>query len=79
MTELADRIVVAGPDGTDTLIGVEHLRFAVADPGPQPTPPGPEPAPPGPSDYVSGLFDTVYYLTRYADVSAAESQRARPL
>ncbi len=71
VTELADRIVVAGPDGTDTLTGIEHLRFAVADPGPQPTPPGPEPAPPGPPDYISGLFDTVYYLTHYADVSAA--------
>ena len=70
VTELADRIVVAGPDGTDTLIGIEHLRFAVADPGPRPTP-DPQPAPPGPPGYISGLFDTVYYLTHYADVSAA--------
>jgi hypothetical protein len=48
------KILVAGPDGTDTLTSVEHLRFTdttlnVVDDG-------------------NALFDTLYYFSRNADV-----------
>jgi hypothetical protein len=54
LTDLGNRITVAGPDGTDTLISIEHLRFAdgtinAADDG-------------------NPLFDTLYYLNNNPDV-----------
>ncbi len=63
ITDLGDRLVVSGPDGTDVLYNFEHLRFADSAPAP-----GPGPAP---ADYVSGLFDTSYYLAHNPDVAAA--------
>jgi len=54
LIELHDRVVVSGPDGTDTLKNIEHFKFAdgtvhVADDG-------------------NPLFDTLYYLSRNPDV-----------
>jgi serralysin len=54
--DIGARITVAGPDGTDTLTGIEHLRFSngtvnVAD--------------------GSSLFDTLYYMRNNADVFEA--------
>ena len=53
ITDFGTKIVVVGPDGTDTLTGVEHLQFTdgaidVDDGNP--------------------LFDTVYYVTHNLDV-----------
>src|SRR4030095_13202112 len=53
LTDFGDKIVVQGPDGPDTLIGIEHLQFTdgtinVADGNP--------------------LFDTVYYMSHNLDV-----------
>ena len=81
-----DHIEVRGPEGTDSLYNVEKLQFAdtMVSVGPTPPetapPPGPPPAEPPPAAppeqqpvaYVTGLFDTRYYLTHNGDVSAAK-------
>jgi len=51
--DYGNRIVISGPDGTDTLVGIEHLRFAdgtvhVND--------------------GNALFDTLYYMRNNLDV-----------
>jgi hypothetical protein len=77
--DLGNHIEVRGPEGTDTLYNVEYLKFgstlvwvgSTPEPTPTPTPPA-EPPPPPPEPYVSGLFDTRYYLAHYGDVSAAK-------
>ena len=52
-TDFGRRVSIAGTDGSDTLFGIEHLRFAdgtidVAD--------------------GSGVFDSIYYETHYLDI-----------
>ena len=83
ITDLGDRFMVVGPDGTDTLLNIEYIQF---DREPlKPTPPkSTPPQPPGeeptaPSDDISGLFDTRYYLGRYADVFRLRRERDRSL
>jgi hypothetical protein len=72
ITDLVDWFTVSGPDGTDTLIDIEYVKFGLGAPEPlTATPPAPEPIPAPPIDYVSGLFDTRYYLTHNADVFGA--------
>jgi ELWxxDGT repeat protein len=51
--DLGDRIVVAGPDGTTTLTGIEHLQFADGTITP---------------DHANPLFDKLYYLNHNVDV-----------
>jgi Ca2+-binding RTX toxin-like protein len=51
------RIVVTGPDGTDTLTGVEHLKFTDVTLTPV--------------DDGNPLFDALYYLSLNPDVAAA--------
>lgn len=54
------KIVVVGPDGTDTLLSIEHLKFADVTITP--------------ADYTSSVipeFDPLYYLSRNADVFQA--------
>jgi hypothetical protein len=55
--DFGSKVLVSGPDGTDTLTGVEHLQFAnatlnVVDDG-------------------NPLFDSLYYLSRNPDVFQA--------
>jgi len=53
VTDFTAKIVVAGPDGTDTLVAVEHLRFADGTVTPEDGNP---------------LFDTAFYLSHNGDV-----------
>jgi len=57
VTQQGGTITVSGPDGTDTLVNFEHLRFADDASGPStptppdtPQPPAPPPPPPPPGD-----------------------------
>ena len=52
--EFGNKIVVSGPDGSDTLMSIEHLRFADGTVTPV--------------DDGNALFDTLYYLSRNSDV-----------
>ena len=56
MQDFGDRIVVAGPDGTTTLTGIEHLQFADGTITP---------------DHANPLFDKLYYLSHNIDVFLA--------
>jgi Ca2+-binding RTX toxin-like protein len=51
--ELGNKIVVSGPDGSDTLTGIEHLQFSDGTLNP---------------NDGSALFDTVYYMSHSLDV-----------
>ena len=53
LTDFGSRIVVSGPDGTDTLTGIEHLQFADGTITPHDG---------------DALFDTVFYLRNNLDV-----------
>jgi hypothetical protein len=58
--DFGTKIVVSGPDGTDTLTGIEYLKFADRTITP--------------ADFVNDgdqLFDTLYYLSSNADVLQA--------
>jgi subtilisin-like proprotein convertase family protein len=51
--DLGNRITLSGPEGNDTLFGIEHLRFADGTID---------------VDDGSALFDTLFYMSRNADV-----------
>jgi subtilisin-like proprotein convertase family protein len=51
--DLGNRITVSGPEGNDTLFGIEHLQFADGTID---------------VDDGSALFDTLFYMSRNADV-----------
>ena len=77
ITQDGDATIVAGPDGTTTLLNFEHLQFADGSgPPPAEPPPAPPPGAPPPEQQpdadIVGLFDTRYYLTHNGDVSAAK-------
>ena len=55
--DFGTKLVVAGPEGTDTLTAIEHLRFADTTITPAEM-----------ADDGNPLFDTLYYLSRNPDV-----------
>ncbi|HKS60474.1 MAG TPA: CARDB domain-containing protein, partial [Xanthobacteraceae bacterium] len=54
--DLGSRILISGPDGSDTLTGIEHLRFANGTVN---------------LDDGNALFDTLYYMRNNLDVFEA--------